>query len=194
MNAELLKSFENIINFYKTEPKYSNIVGTELYEKMYNLEKQIFKFGGSEENSCGGFEIYDRDIYKCALCGNYFSNGKDHDHEFYFAEQAIDCKPYKKIRKLMFSDNDEYNRIMAFQKNHNCWNFCHECSEKYGYRCFEGWEYENNDSEKQVIKRKSDKILKEQKPKSKSDKISEKQKQEIVELSSDFSESDSFED
>lgn len=158
MNPELLKSFENVINFYKTKPKYLDIVGTEIYEKMYALEKQIFEVGGCKENSCGGFEIHDRDIYKCALCGNYFSDGVDPNHEYYFAEQGINCEPDEDILELMFPNEDEYNRMIAFQDVHNLWNFCHNCSVKYGYVCHGGyWEIKNNDSKNQMPKDTTDK-------------------------------------
>lgn len=153
MNPELLKSFENVINFYKTKPKYLDIVGTEIYEKMYALEKKIFELGGCKENSCGGFEIHDRDIYKCALCGNYFSDGEDPNHVYYFAEQGINCEPDEEILELMFPDEDEYNRMIAFQDVHNLWNFCHNCSVKYGYVCYGGyWEIESSDSKNQIPK------------------------------------------
>lgn len=147
MNNELSKAFEKVIDFYNTDLDSREIIGTEMYEKMSSLEERVLKFRGLDVEPDGTIYIYDKSIHRCSLCGIYFLHGDTND-ELYFSEQAVNCRPSEKILRLMFPDEKEYNRIVGFNDANDCWNFCHDCSERYRYNALDNsFEGESSDSE-----------------------------------------------
>jgi hypothetical protein len=135
MNAELLKSFENVINYYKTKPEYLDIVGTELYKKMCDLESEILEFCGVIDNfeSCT-----DKNVFKCNSCGKYFVWGLE-THNCIKAQGTIDTAIEEQSLRLMFHDEDCCNRLIDFPHikedpdEYGVWNICDDCCEFYGY-------------------------------------------------------------
>lgn len=103
MDTELLKAFEKVIDFYKTDPKYFDVVGTELFEKMHKLEKEMCK----------------SEYYRCFLCNSFMVEDDVGAFDVQLDEQTI---------RLIFPGNDDLcDRLIKFQKNEGDVDICYSC-------------------------------------------------------------------
>lgn len=163
MNAELIKSFENVINYYKSKPEYLDIVGTELYEKMYDLEDEILAY-------CDILDLAESSIdgggfCKCMFCGRYFV---DNVRCRYCIRYGRALEEYVKNRsiRLMFHNYDQHDRLidymqdLIYERNYNTFNICDECQDKYKFdtlHCCHKSELEESEEESEELKEELEK-------------------------------------
>lgn len=152
MNPELLKSFEKVIGFYRTNPEYLNVVGTELFEKMRDLEEETVCFGFNVERWRDGFiETFGNEYYRCFLCNKFMNEG-------YISEFNVQLDE-KTIQYMFPGNGDLCNRLVKFQKNEGCVHLCRECCERYNYNYNRNrFEFDVYSWINRVVERKPDEI------------------------------------
>lgn len=130
MDPELLKAFEKVIDFYRTEPEYLDVVGTELFEKMNELEEETICFGFYVGRWYNGFiEASYKGYCKCFLCNKF----KDEDDISKFNVQLDE----KTIQYIFPDDDDLCDRLIKYQKSKGRVHLCEECCESEDYNNLE---------------------------------------------------------
>lgn len=114
MDAELLKAFDTVINFYKTGYVYTNIIGTEIHHHIDEIEREIIEM-------CGCRETRNQDYWKCDFCGTYKHYPDNID--------SYKCLDFDKKRlKNIALDNDElYDRLIKEHQIKDEWIICKDC-------------------------------------------------------------------
>lgn len=126
MDAELLKAFEKVIGFYRTSPKYLDVVGTELFEKMRELEEETVYFCFNVERWCDKFiETLGDEYFRCFICNKF-----KRDYEIIRLRDNIDEKTFQ---YAFPGNNDLANRLFKLRTNYERFPICRECCERYNY-------------------------------------------------------------
>lgn len=132
MDTELLNAFQTVINYYKSKPKYLNVVGTELHAKMCDLENEIINYCNILEladclidHNCGD------DIFKCMLCDKYDKCGNYSDEDrIELNEVNLD----KTTLRLMYpNDEDLCDRLIKYQEQTKDLGICIDCCYQFNY-------------------------------------------------------------
>lgn len=123
MNKELLKDFHELFYIYCHKSNYLDVVGTELYDKMCELENVILT--QYQCDIANNPEQYS----KCLLCGK-------HRHHYEIAARNIHLNE-STVRYLFLTNFELQDRLLKYQdkliKDRNYPNICIKCCEYYNY-------------------------------------------------------------
>lgn len=115
MDYDLIDAMDEIFAFYDDEPKYVDIVGTELYKKICDLEDIILGCRNCKEST------FDDEYCKCDLCGKYT-----------YGDINVDPIKYdKNTLKYIFKDNRLYDALITIQEENDGLRICDWCQRQY---------------------------------------------------------------